>query len=210
MEIGRIIRLVHEEYRLIIKNRRLTNLSVTGDLFSFLTQSVVKFLTVPVQDPWPMRILGDSIMAAADSANSMHNGQNIVVGGLLLQIVFFGFYISVTTIFDCKIRRPPTQQSCNPAIPWRKHLMVLYTASVMIMVRNVFRVVEYVQSDDRYLLRHEYYLYLFDALLMVYITVVFNIVHPSEVNALLKGGIVCKGLKMVALKKNDSFEPGFV
>lgn len=48
---------------------------------------------------------------------------------------------------------------------------------------------EYAQGHTGHLLQHEWFLYVFDACLMFGVMVVFNVVHPSEVNALLKGGI---------------------
>lgn len=49
------------------------------------------------------------------------------------------------------------------------------------MVRSVFRVVEYLQGNAGYLLSHEVFLYIFDAVLMLGVMVLFNWVHPSEV-----------------------------
>lgn len=144
---------------------------------------------------------------AGDSKKSQDNGKKIIIIGLVLQILFFGFFIVATVIFDRRMQRRPTQQSHNPSIPWRKHLTVLYIASALILVRNVFRVVEYVQGQGGYLMRHEFYLYVFDGVLMLVVAVVFNVVHPSEIRALLRGGMVSRGLKMVALEKSDGEEP---
>ena len=57
-------------------------------------------------------------------------------------------------------------------------------------------------GNDSSLMRHEFFLYIFDAVLMFGVMVVFNVVHPSEVNALLKGGRMAKGWKMVDLKED--------
>ena len=73
------------------------------------------------------------------------------------------------------------------------------------MVRSIFRVVEYLQGFSGYLLEHEIYLYIFDAVLMLTVMVVFILIHPSEVNALLKGGKAAKGrlgTKMMLLNGN--------
>jgi hypothetical protein len=69
---------------------------------------------------------------------------------------------------------------------WEKHMTVLYTASFLIIVRSIFRVVEYLQGFDGYLLHHEAYLYIFDALLMLLVMLLFNAVHPGKVVALAK------------------------
>jgi len=52
----------------------------------------------------------------------------------------------------------------------------------------VFRLIEFAQGNDGYLLSMEIWLYLFDAVLMWVVMVWFAVVHPSEVYALLKGG----------------------
>jgi hypothetical protein len=43
-----------------------------------------------------------------------------------------------------------------------------------------------------YLLGHEHSLYIFDLVLMLGVMTVFNLVHPSEIKALLHGGRVLK------------------
>jgi RTA1 like protein len=137
---------------------------------------------------------GGGIMGAG-SVSSMQLGAHIIVGGLCVQILFFGCFIVVSVSFDYAIHKAPTEGSRSSDIPWHKHLKVLYLASVLIMVRSIFRVVEYAQGNDGFLLRHEFFLYLFDATLMFAVMVVFNIIHPSEIGALLKGKVV-RGFKL--------------
>lgn len=57
---------------------------------------------------------------------------------------------------------------------------VLYFASLLILVRSVVRVVEYIQGNTGYILSHEVFLYIFDATLMFIAIAVFNFVHPSQ------------------------------
>ena len=116
----------------------------------------------------------------------------MIVGGLLIQLVFFGLFIIVAITFDRKIRKQPTALSRDPQIPWYKHLITLYAASTLIFIRSIFRVVEYAQGNDGYLLGHEYFLYIFDAVLMLGVMTIFNVVHSSEVNAMLHGGKIVK------------------
>ena len=49
------------------------------------------------------------------------------------------------------------------------------------MVRSIFRVIEYIQGMDGYLVSKEIFLYIFDAALMLCVVVIFNVVHPSEI-----------------------------
>ncbi|KAE8440858.1 hypothetical protein EG329_006375 [Mollisiaceae sp. DMI_Dod_QoI] len=157
MELGRIILLVDGEKNSIIKRAWLTKIFVLGDVLSFVTQAI-----------------GGSIMASG-TLSAMQTGAHIIVGGLLIQVLFFGFFITVAVLFDLRMSKHPTPQWTDPSIPSQKHLKVLYIASVLIMIRSVFRVVEYVQGNDGYLLRHEYYLYIFDSVLMFCVMVVFHV-----------------------------------
>jgi hypothetical protein len=141
------------------------------------------------------RIPGGGIQASG-TQSGLANGSHLVVGGLFVQLLFFGCFIAVAMHFDVVMRKVPNPQA-RRAVPWRKHLAALYAASVLIMVRSIFRVVEYVQGFSGYLLSHEVYLYMFDSLLMFCVMVIFNVVHPSEVVALVNGGKAAKkGWKM--------------
>ena len=68
-------------------------------------------------------------------------------------------------------------------------MYILYTTSGLVIARSIFRVVEYAQGKDGYLLRSEVWSYVFDAALMLGVMILFNVVHPSEVCALERGGI---------------------
>jgi hypothetical protein len=122
-------------------------------------------------------------------ADGFELGENIVVAGLVIQIIIFSFFIVVATVFQYRLTREPTSKVISdPAIPWRKHLYTLYGTSAIILVRSVFRLIEFAMGNDGYLLRNEVWLYVFDAALMWVVMVWFAAVHPSEVYALLKGG----------------------
>lgn len=117
--------------------------------------------------------------------------------------------------FDVAMHKVPTSRA-QSAVPWRKHLITLYAASVLIMIRSIFRVVEYLQGFSGYLLSHEVYLYVFDSVLMLCVMVMFNVVHPSEVVALVGGGKAAKkGWKMETIVgyhqrlPSDNSERGF-
>ena len=116
----------------------------------------------------------------------------------------FGFFCVVTLIFHARMNKVPTPEALSPTNPWHKHLYTLYAASILIMVRSVFRAVEYIQGNDGYLLRNEVFLYIFDGVLMLAVMVVFNVIHPSVVKAYLKGGNVSKGWKLYKLRGGKS------
>ncbi|GKZ25824.1 hypothetical protein AbraIFM66951_000776 [Aspergillus brasiliensis] len=113
-------------------------------------------------------------------ANGMTVGADVVVAGLFIQIVFFGLFIITATVFLWRMQRNTSAaRLAIPGLPWRKHLVVMYVACLLIMARSVFRVIEYIEGNNGYLLRHEVFLYVFDGVLMFLQMVLFNSCHPS-------------------------------
>lgn len=127
---------------------------------------------------------------AGKTAKSIELGQHLVVGGLAIQIVFFGLFVVVAAVFHTRINQQPTARATSTEVPWRHHLYILYAASVLILIRSIFRIVEYQQGNDGYLLGHEVFLYIFDAVLMLVVMIFFNAVHPGEISDLLRQGNV--------------------
>lgn len=57
---------------------------------------------------------------------------------------------------------------------------MLYTVSALIMIRSIFRAVEYLMGTGGYPLMHEWTLYCLGSVLMFGATVVFFLRYPSE------------------------------
>lgn len=182
--LGRIILLLDGEQHSLIRQKWLTKIFVTGDVISFLVQS------------------GGGGIQAAGSLELLHAGEKVIVVGLFLQLAFFGFFIVVAGLFHWRVvnavptnsRRGGSRRHSSRSghhsitrnvdiakLPWKRHMYALYIASTLIMIRSIFRVVEYLQGNNGYLLRHEIFLYIFDALLMFVVMVLLNWVHPSQV-----------------------------
>ena len=125
------------------------------------------------------------------------NGPNIIIGGLVIQVLFFGFFMISSAVFHMRMHRDPTPYSLSIPLRWSEIIYVLYAASLLILVRSIFRLIEYAQGNDGYLISHEVFLYIFDALLMFATMLVFHVVHPSELNVWLKGkGMYTRGIKV--------------
>lgn len=181
MELGRIILLTDAEKHSIIPKKWLTKIFVCGDVISFCMQAA-----------------GGGIMAAG-TIEALHTGERITIGGLVVQIVFFGFFIIVSVVFNIRLTKTPTSRSSLSANPWKKHLFALYGGSALILIRSIFRLIEYAQGNDGYLISHEWFLYIFDACLMFATMLVFAWFHPSEVWAMLNkngGKMVHRGIKI--------------
>ena len=108
-------------------------------------------------------------------------GQNIIIAGLFIQIAFFGFFVVTAGVFHYRLSKC---NDCSPksaiAVPWMKCLYVLYTASLFIMIRSIFRAVEYITGTNGPLMSTEVYLYVFDAALMFLTMITFSIFSPKS------------------------------
>jgi hypothetical protein len=113
-------------------------------------------------------------------------GNNIVIAGLIVQVIIFGLFVIAAAVFHSRLRKQPTAK-CHTT-PWKKHMMSLYLVSILIFVRSIVRVVEYAQGHTGYIMVHEIFLYIFDSLVMWIAMAVMNWIHPSEVAACLRGG----------------------
>ncbi|KAK3315874.1 RTA1 like protein-domain-containing protein [Apodospora peruviana] len=165
MVLGRLIRMLDAGQYSIVRPSWLTKIFVGGDVLSFLTQGA-----------------GGGILAKAKTKSDQDLGQNIVLAGLGIQVVFFGLFIITTIIFHVRIVRNPTPRSYSVTTPWRQLIVVaLYLASVLIIIRSLFRLIEYASGHDGVLMSSEVYLFVFDSVLMFLVAVVFLIYHPGRV-----------------------------
>ncbi|UPK92343.1 hypothetical protein LCI18_003278 [Fusarium solani-melongenae] len=165
MELGRIVLMSEGEGHVLIQKKWMTKIFVMGDVLSFFLQA------------------GGGGYQAAGSLEALDAGAKVIIAGLFVQLICFGVFIVIAVSFDRSMRQSPTGRS--HVVPWKKHMKVLYVGSMLIMVRSVFRAVEYLQGFDGYLLKHEVYLYIFDAVLMFLVMVLFNWIHPAEITAIL-------------------------
>lgn len=146
MELGRIVLMVNGDDALFVRRKWLTKIFVGGDVLSFLMQS------------------SGAGLLATGSADSQDTGEKVVVGGLFVQILFFGTFVVTSAIFHWRQARRPSALANER--PWRKHMVSLYVVSMLIFVRSIVRVVEYLQGYDGYIMTHEAFIYVFDAVPM--------------------------------------------
>ncbi|GLI74920.1 hypothetical protein PoHVEF18_003169 [Penicillium ochrochloron] len=171
MVLGRIISFLHGEHLSYIPVKWMTKVFVAGDILSFILQAA-----------------GGGIMTSG-SESTIKIGQWVIVAGLCVQLVFFGAFVITSLIFHIKIIRSPTIESerftnKHGSIwprDWRGVLFACYSASVLILIRSVYRLVEFVQGNDGYVISHEVFLYVFDAAMMFLVMGVMNVFHPSFV-----------------------------
>ncbi|KAJ6078659.1 hypothetical protein N7467_008412 [Penicillium canescens] len=165
MVLARIIRSVNGEKYSPIRINLVTKIFVTCDILTFFIQGG-----------------GGGLMAQSSLAKM---GQNIILAGLILQIITFVLFLTTAVVFERRMGVNPTPAAVQGDVPWKKHLYSLYGVSAMILVRSVFRVIEYGLGNDGYLLGHEWATYVLDALPMFIAMVCFAVWYPSELQPFL-------------------------
>ncbi|KAJ9225349.1 hypothetical protein DTO169C6_2379 [Paecilomyces variotii] len=170
MTLGRTITKLDAEDKSIVPVRFLTKIFVVGDVISFVLQC------------------GGGGYMAAGTLSAMKAGAHIVIGGLVIQLVFFGFFVYVSALFHWRMKKWPRYDHVPPSvgshgfqsqITWESLMWALYAACFLILVRSVFRVVEFVEGNDGFIMHREYLLYIFDACLMSLSGIVLIVVYPG-------------------------------
>lgn len=180
MILGRLIVSLNAEHLSLIAVRFLTKIFVSGDVVSFTLQA------------------GGGGIQAGGTLDLFNIGEKIIIVGLFMQIAFFGFFVVSSLVFHRRILRQPTDIAAEKKIPWRRHLAVLYAVSALILVRSIFRVIEYLQGNSGFIIEHEYFLYIFDALLMAIVMAVFLVYYVHDL-------VPTTRRKMVTLSSGDDY-----
>ena len=162
MCLGRIIRSVRAQHLSMIEPRKLTRTFVIGDVISFLIQGGAAGLMV--------------------TGKHARMGEGFVIVGLMVQVIAFGLFAITAVIFQRRLARNPTPESRTSSIAWRQSMRMLYVVSALIMVRSIFRVIEYAMGQNGYPLEHEWTLYIFDSMLMFCVMVVYCSWYPAWIS----------------------------
>lgn len=194
MVLGRLMVHLDAQKLSLVRVLWMTKVFVTGDVVSFLMQCGGISLLIPLYISFRLMNAGGGLMSG-DDPDTRKLGETITIIGLVVQIVFFGFFLITSIIFHIRINKNPTLPSREAlatshrgnitARNWVTLLFALYAVSVLILVRSVFRLVEFIDGYGGYLMTHEVFIYVFDAVLMVLVMGVLNYWHPCFV---IRGG----------------------
>lgn len=130
---------------------------------------------------------------AAGTLSAIDFGAKVVIGGLAVQLLFFGFFVIVAAIFHWRVKKnehfiDAESHSYSSTVgsstvgtkrTWESLMWGLYIACLLILVRSIFRVVEFVEGNDGFIMRTEYLLYIFDACLMALAGIVLSVLFPG-------------------------------
>lgn len=141
--------------------------------------------------------------AGRNNPSFLDIGNGVIIAGLVLQLLWFIFFMVAAIVFHRRMIWTPTSAARQPEIRWRSYLYTLYSVSTLIVIRSLFRVIEYIQGNTGYLMRHEAFLYVFDSLPMLTVVVYLHWKHPGEIGLLLRGQpAFTNGFKLISTKSS--------
>ncbi|KAI1439418.1 RTA1 like protein-domain-containing protein [Annulohypoxylon stygium] len=186
--LGRIIQLTDGDSHAIIKNRNITKTFVIGDLVCLF-----------------MQCAAGGLMGGSRAVPALYKiGNGVVIASLILQLIWFAFFVVVACMFHRAMRLMPTTAAQRPDVRWQTYLYTLYIVSSFVMIRSLFRAIEFIEGSGGYLQKTEVFFYVFDSLLMLISVLYLHWKHPSEIGALLRGEEPCtNGLKLITMKPNS-------
>ncbi|KAL2210916.1 RTA1 protein [Sarocladium strictum] len=190
MILGRLIRTLHAEDLSSIPVKWLTKIFVAGDVVAFGLQGS-----------------GGGIQAGGTS-KSYKRGERIILAGLFVQIAIFSIFVITASTIHRRIGKSPTPAGVQRTIPWRRHLYALYASSVLILVRSIFRVIEYIQGNGGYLFAHEIFLYIFDALLMAMVMVIFAVWYVADLQKNQSAVYALSSVSRRSVERSEMYQAG--
>lgn len=186
---GRILfHIVPKEDRktslLWIPPRFVTPIFVTGDIIALFLQLIGAVMITSV---------GPTTSNPQDKLNT---GKNIALIGTIVQLVFFGFFSIVAVRFNFTSKRFSTVylertegdekyvmvdgREKKLKKNWQALLRTVNFATLMILIRTIYRLVDFEMGHDGFLETHEWVIYVFDALPIFPCFVLFTYFHPGK------------------------------
>ncbi|KAI0180842.1 RTA1-domain-containing protein [Hypoxylon sp. FL1284] len=133
-----------------------------------------------------------------NAADKLKLGKDIALAGLALQIAAFGLFTIVAARFHFTSRRfeassrsrvetggsdnagfvERSTQKINPN--WKRLLYAVNISCALILIRSVFRVVEFAEGSDGAVVQQEWFMYVFDTLPILLVVCSFCLIFPSS------------------------------
>lgn len=160
MVYSRLIRAVQGDRFSLISPRWTTWIFVVGD-----------FLCLSIQSN------GSGLLVKAKTATL---GNYIIVAGLGIQVLMFAGFILCCLTFNMRFRAHTIQTGGVADVPWQSYLNMLYSTSLLVLARNIYRVIEFIMGQNGWLIQNEWPLFAFDGALMLLVMIIFFIWYPSQ------------------------------
>ncbi|KAF7928671.1 uncharacterized protein EAE98_005727 [Botrytis deweyae] len=193
---GRII------YHVVPKEARTTKLLWIPPRFITLIFVVCDILALLLQLIGVVRITSIDI-TSADAQSKLSKGKNIALAGVAIQMACFGLFSIIAIRFNFTSRRFTSEFQRRITLPndseskdgkyvmidraekklkpnWQALLHVVNITCVLILIRSVFRMVNFALGRTGYTEEREWCVYVFDALPIFPCVALFNYWHPAK------------------------------
>ncbi|KAK3640972.1 hypothetical protein LTR56_011622 [Elasticomyces elasticus] len=140
-----------------------------------------------------LQVIG-TVTVAYGGDGEQQKAIKLVAGGLIAQLVAFMIFMILALIVHIRLRRNPTHISGSSDIRWQKYFWALYATSTLVLIRNLVRIFEFLQGSDSTIIKHEVFLYVFDATPMFLVVLILAVVHPGRLMKSARGVFKLDGL----------------
>ena len=169
MSLGRIITALDAQRDSVISIRWMTKLYVLVDIGCIASQ------------------FAGSILPASGDPQAIKNARIILLAGLITQFVALALFMFTCWHAFRRIQRnSPWPLVADPIVKWQRYFFVIEFVTVLMIVRSVVRSIEYLQGEGGFIISHEAFVYVFDALLMFIVMAMLGIVHPGRLVRLMR------------------------
>ena len=143
--------------------RKIMFLKATWIAVIFLVSDVLSFLLQG----------GATGLLTSKTASTVKIGRNIIIAGFVIQLVFFVAFIWLT--FWAAFISPRFKLYKVKSL--RQTFWGLWITIFLILLRNVYRAVEYIADEESYIPSHEWTMYVFEFAFIALAVVFYNIFH---------------------------------
>ena len=162
---GRLVHLVGAQYS-FIKPKLIAWVFIISDVLSFFIQ-----------------VAGAGVLSSAGSdSDKAKLGENILLAGLAVNLASFAIFCFQIFYFDYRTRKvpPPIAGGGLFTKGWRQFLYIIYISSFLVLIRQIYRVIEFAQGFTGYLAVHEVYFYVFDSIPIFLSATIYAICFPAN------------------------------
>ncbi|KAF3921389.1 hypothetical protein ABW20_dc0109774 [Dactylellina cionopaga] len=177
MIFGRMVHYYLVEKKVFgIQAKRLTIIFASLDMISFLVQLVGAYMVgTPHTDP------NASEQDKINSARTKQTGYHILKGGIALHVPWIIVFSIFVWRFKMKaVKEKAREQHTERQTNWRCLLTILYISLTMIMIRNIFRLIQFSSSDNSKVMTIEAFFYILDGSPVAIACIAWNAFHPGR------------------------------
>ncbi|KAI5475604.1 hypothetical protein MNV49_001114 [Pseudohyphozyma bogoriensis] len=122
-------------------------------------------------------VIFDALIQSSGDGKNANLGKWVLIVGFVIQLVSFGVFGIVSIVYHRRARA-----SGIPKGDWTKCLSTLYVGIALILVRSVFRLVEFASGgyNTGYILTHEAFFYVLETLPVALVCYFFLFSHPTR------------------------------